>query len=59
MVSVFGGDIALENQRRTDTKIQRRRERNEARRMKLLNAKTRLMGVDKTAIDIQIEEKKT
>jgi len=58
MVSVFGGDIALENQRRTDTKIQRRRERNEARRMKLLNAKTRLMGVDKTAIDIQIEEKK-
>tara|TARA_B100000795_G_C22713520_1_gene404538 strand:- start:40 stop:1074 length:1035 start_codon:yes stop_codon:yes gene_type:complete len=58
MVSVFGGDISLENERRDNNRIQRRRERDEARRRKLLNAKTRLMGVDTNALDIQVEEKK-
>lgn len=58
MISVFGGDIALENQRRDEMRIQRRRERDEARRRKLLNAKTRLMGVDMSALDMQVEESK-
>ena len=58
MVSVFGGDISLENQRRDENRIQRRRERDEARRRKLLNAKTRLMGVDTSALDMQVEESK-
>ena len=56
MVSVFGGDISLENDRRDNNRIQRRRERDEDRRRKLLNAKTRLMGVDRSALDIQVKE---
>ena len=45
----------MEQQRRDDMRIQRRRERDEARRRKLLNAKTRLMGVDRNYLDQQVE----
>ena len=53
---MFGGAVAAEHERREMQRIQRRRERNEARRLRLLNARQRVLGVDKAALDMQVQE---
>jgi hypothetical protein len=58
MISAFGGEVSIENQRRDELRIQKRRERDDARRRTFLNAKTRLMGVDRSALDLQVAELK-
>lgn len=54
---MFGGAVAEEQERREAMRIQRRRERDEARRMRLLNARQRVLGVDKAQLDAQVQEK--
>lgn len=42
---------------REEAKIQRKREQNEQRRLRILNAKARIMGLDVQSLDQQVMEK--
>lgn len=42
---------------REDAKIQRKRDQNEQRRLRILNAKARIMGLDVQGLDQQVVEK--
>ena len=58
MVSTFGGDVAIEMQRKQEQAVENRRFRDMERRNRFLNARTRMMGVDTSFLDQQCAEKK-
>ena len=57
MVSTFGGEVALEMQQKNEQAVRSRRLRDEERRKRFLNSRTRLMGVDTSYLDRQVAEK--
>ena len=57
MVSTFGGEVALEMQQQQEQAVRNRRARDEQRRARFLNARTRMMGVDQAFLDQQVAEK--
>ena len=54
---MFAGALGEEQERATQRRILERRKRDEERRLRLLNAKQRVMGLDKNGIEAQIKER--
>ena len=55
---MFSGSLGEEQDNAMQRRILLRRQRDEERRIRLLNAKQRVMGRDMAALEKQIEEKK-
>ena len=55
---MFGGSIGEEQDNAMQRRILLRRQRDEERRIRLLNARQRVMGLDHNALQQQIEERK-
>jgi len=53
-----GNKLQDELMRKDEAKIQRKREANEQRRLRIMNAKVRIIGLDVDALDAQVAEKK-
>ena len=55
---MFGGSIGEEQDNAMQRRILLRRQRDEERRIRLLNARQRVMGLDHNGLQQQIEERK-
>ena len=57
MMATFGGDVAVEQQEKSERALRNRRARDEARRKRFLDSRKRILGVDKSFLDQQVAEK--